>query len=225
MIRILIADDHAMVRAGLRELLGTRGAIVIAGEAEDGDAAIALAARTPADIMLLDVSMPGPPFLDVLARVRAAAPTLRVLVLTMHPEDQFAARALRAGAAGYLTKDRTPEELLEAVTRVSRGGRFITASLADRLAGQVAGDFTAAPHDQLSDREMEVLLLLGAGHTVKECAAALRLSVKTVSTFRARLLRKMAFTTNADIVQYVSRTGLMSSRDVGPPPTPGSSPG
>jgi two-component system invasion response regulator UvrY len=209
MIRILIADDHAVMRAGLRELLGQRGSIVIAGEADTGDRAIEMAATVPADVMLLDVSMPGPPFLDVLQRVREAAPNLRVLVLTMHPEDQFAARALRAGASGYLTKSRTPDELLEAVTRISRGGRFISSTLADRLASHLGADFKAAPHERLSDREMEVLLLLGAGNTVKEAAAALRLSVKTVSTFRSRLLRKMEFTTNADIVQYVVRTGLL----------------
>jgi two-component system invasion response regulator UvrY len=211
MIRILIADDHAVVRAGLRELLGQRGSLTVVGEAEDGDRAITLAAETPADVMLLDVSMPGPPFLDVLHRVRTAAPNLRVLVLTMHPEDQFAARALRAGASGYLTKLRTPDELLEAVTRIARGGRFISSALAERLASQLDGDFTAAPHDRLSDREMEVLLLLGAGNTVKQTAQSLRLSVKTVSTFRARLMRKMQFTTNADIVQYVSRMGLMKA--------------
>lgn len=209
MIRILIADDHAVMRAGLRELLGQRGAISIVGEAADGDSAIEMAGTVPADLMLLDVSMPGPPFLDVLQRVRERAPDLRVLVLTMHPEDQFAARALRAGASGYLTKARTPDELLEAVTRISRGGRFVSASLAERLASQLDADFVAAPHERLSDREMEVLLLLGAGNTVKEAAAALRLSVKTVSTFRARLLRKMEFTTNADIVQYVGRMGLL----------------
>lgn len=226
MIRVLIADDHAMVRAGIRELLAARGSIVIAGEAEDGEQAIALASRAPADILLLDVSMPGPPFLDVLARVRSVAPALKILVLTMHPEDQFAARALRAGAVGYLTKDRTADELLEAVTRISRGGRFITASLADRIAGHIAGDFTAIPHDRLSDREMEVLLLLGTGHTVKQCAASLRLSVKTVSTFRARLMHKMQFDTNADIVQYVARAGLMPNQtSVGPPPTPDSAAG
>jgi two-component system invasion response regulator UvrY len=211
MIRILIADDHAVVRAGLRELLAQRGSLSVVGEAEDGDRAIQLAAEVPADVMLLDVSMPGPPFLDVLHRVRSAAPNLRVLVLTMHPEDQFAARALRAGASGYLTKLRTPDELLEAVTRISRGGRFISTALAERLASQLDGDFTAAPHDRLSDREMEVLLLLGAGNTVKQTAQSLRLSVKTVSTFRARLIRKMQFKTNADIVQYVSRMGLMKA--------------
>jgi two-component system invasion response regulator UvrY len=211
MIRILISDDHAVVRAGLRELLAQRGSISVVGEAEDGDRAIQLATDVPADVMLLDVSMPGPPFLDVLHRVRAAAPNLRVLVLTMHPEDQFAARALRAGASGYLTKLRTPDELLEAVTRIARGGRFISSALAERLASQLDGDFTAAPHDRLSDREMEVLLLLGAGNTVKQTAQSLRLSVKTVSTFRARLMRKMQFKTNADIVQYVSRMGLMKA--------------
>ena len=208
MIRILIADDHAVMRAGLRELLGQRGSISIVGEAQDGDAAIALVGSVPADILLLDVSMPGPPFLDVLQRVRAAAPGLRVLVLTMHPEDQFAARALRAGASGYLTKSRTPDELLEAVTRIARGGRYISATLADRLAAQLDGSFAAAPHDKLSDREMEVLLQLGSGHTVKQVAETLRLSVKTVSTFRMRLMRKMQFTSNADIVQYVTRAGL-----------------
>jgi two-component system invasion response regulator UvrY len=211
MIRILIADDHAVVRAGLRELLAQRGSLSVVGEAEDGDKAIQLATEVSADVMLLDVSMPGPPFLDVLHRVRAAAPSLRVLVLTMHPEDQFAARALRAGASGYLTKLRTPDELLEAVTRIARGGRFISSALAERLASQLDGDFTAAPHDRLSDREMEVLLLLGAGNTVKQTAQSLRLSVKTVSTFRARLMRKMQFKTNADIVQYVSRMGLMKA--------------
>lgn len=209
MIRIIIADDHAVMRAGLKELLGQRGAISIVGEADNGDRVVELVAQLPADVLLLDVSMPGPPFLDVLHRVREVAPSLRILVLTMHPEDQFAARALRAGASGYLTKSRTPEELLEAVTRIARGGRYISTALAERIALQLDGDFTAAPHDRLSDREMEVLLLLGAGNTVKQAAATLRLSVKTVSTFRSRLLHKMQFTSNADIVQYVSRTALL----------------
>lgn len=216
MIRILIADDHAVVRAGLRELLAQRGSITVVGEADSGDRIIEMAGEVPADLLLLDVSMPGPPFLDVLQRVRERAPGLRVLVLTMHPEDQFAVRALRAGASGYLTKSRTPDELLEAVTRISRGGRFISSALAERLASQLDGDFVAAPHEKLSDREMEVLLLLGAGNTVKQTAAALRLSVKTVSTFRGRLMKKMGFSTNADIVQYVVRAGLL--RPDGPIP-------
>src|SRR5579862_893317 len=171
--RILIADDHAVVRAGLKELLLQRGSMVVVGEAADGDRLLALAAQTPADVLLLDVSMPGPPFLDILQRLRSTVPSLRILVLTMHAEDQFAVRALRGGAAGYLTKDRTPEELLEAVTRIARGGRYISGSLAERLASKIEGDFDAAPHDKLSDREMQVLLLLGAGNTVKQSSETL----------------------------------------------------
>ena len=214
MIRIIIADDHAVMRAGLRELLGQRGAISIVGEADTGDRLLEMLTTVEADLLLLDVSMPGPPFLDVLARARTLQPQIRVLVLTMHPEDQFAARALRAGASGYLTKARTPDELLEAVTRIARGGRYVSTALAERLAAQLDGDFTAPPHDVLSDREMEVLLLLGAGFTVKQASAELRLSMKTVSTFRSRLLRKMQFSSNADIVQYVARAGLMRTDKV-----------
>ncbi len=207
--RILIADDHAVVRAGLRELLLLRGSFTVVGEASDGDELLKLAADTPADVLLLDVSMPGPPFLDLLQRVRALFPALRVLVLTMHAEDQFAVRALRGGASGYLTKDRSPAELVDAVTKISRGGRYISATLAERLSWALDGDFRAAPHDLLSDREMQVLMLLGAGHTVKEAAETLRLSMKTVSTFRKRMMKKMGFLTNADAVQYVVREGLL----------------
>lgn len=210
MIRVLIADDHAIVRAGFRELLTQRAGISVVGEAEDGEGAVAMAEHTPADVLLLDVSMPGPPFLDILHRVRAAAPKLKVLVLTMHPEDQFATRALRAGALGYMTKDQTSDELIEAVTRLAAGGRYVSPALAERLALALGPDLTAPPHAALSDRELEVLLLLGAGLTVTQAAARLRLSVKTVSTFRMRLLAKMGFESNADIVQYVARHGLLA---------------
>jgi two-component system invasion response regulator UvrY len=209
MTKVLIADDHAVVRAGLRELLLQRGSFSVVGEASDGDQLLKIAGEVPADVLLLDVSMPGPPFLDVLQRVRTQYPQLRVLVLTMHPEDQFAVRALRAGASGYLTKDRTPAELVDAVTRIARGGRYISATLAERLSWALDGDFRAAPHDVLSDREMQVLLLLGAGHSVKEASETLRLSMKTVSTFRKRMMKKMTFATNADAVQYVVRQGLL----------------
>jgi two-component system invasion response regulator UvrY len=211
MTRILIADDHAVVRAGLRELLLQRGSFSVVGEAPDGDSLLKLATEVSADVLLLDVSMPGPPFLDVLQRVHTQFPALRVLVLTMHPEDQFAVRALRAGASGYLTKDRTPAELVDAVTRIARGGRYISATLAERLSWALDGDFRAAPHDALSDREMQVLMLLGRGHSVKEAGETLRLSMKTISTFRKRMMKKMGFATNADAVQYVVRQGLITS--------------
>jgi two-component system invasion response regulator UvrY len=209
MTKVLIADDHAVVRAGLRELLLQRGSFSVVGEASDGDQVLKIAGEVPADVLLLDVSMPGPPFLDVLQRVRTQFPALRVLVLTMHPEDQFAVRALRAGASGYLTKDRTPAELVDAVIRIARGGRYISATLAERLSWALDGDFRAPPHDALSDREMQVLLLHGAGHSVKEASETLRLSMKTVSTFRKRMMKKMSFLTNADAVQYVVRQGLL----------------
>lgn len=209
MTRILIADDHAVVRAGLRELLLQRGTFTVVGEAPDGDQLMKLIGEVQTDVVLLDVSMPGPPFLDVLQRIRARYPAVRVLVLTMHPEDQFAVRALRAGASGYLTKERTPAELVDAVTRIARGGRYVSATLAERLSFALDGDFSAAPHDVLSDREMEVLMLLGSGHSVKEAAQTLRLSMKTVSTFRTRMMKKLGFATNADAVQYVVRQGLL----------------
>jgi DNA-binding NarL/FixJ family response regulator len=209
MIRILIADDHGVVRAGLRELLLQRGTFTVVGEAPDGDQLMKLIGEVQTDVVLLDVSMPGPPFLDVLQRIRAQHPAVRVLVLTMHPEDQFAVRALRAGASGYLTKERTPAELVDAVTRIARGGRYVSATLAERLSFALDGDFRAAPHDVLSDREMQVLMLLGSGHSVKEAAQTLRLSMKTVSTFRTRMMKKLGFATNADAVQYVVRQGLL----------------
>ncbi|MFI5245224.1 MAG: response regulator [Gemmatimonadales bacterium] len=209
MTRILIADDHAVVRAGLRELLLLRGSFTVVGEAADGDQLMKLVAEVPADILLLDMSMPGPPFLDVLQRIHAQHPSLRILVLTMHPEDQFAVRALRAGASGYMTKDRTPAELVDAVTKIARGGRYVSATLAERLSFALNHEFGAAPHDALSDREMQVLMLLGRGHSVKETAQTMRLSMKTVSTFRTRMMKKLGFATNADAVQYVVREGLL----------------
>jgi two-component system invasion response regulator UvrY len=207
--RILLADDHAVVRTGLRELLIQRESLSVVGEAGDGDRLLSLAEHTPADLVLLDVSMPGPPFLDLLKRLRALAPSLRVLVLTAQPEDQIAVRALRAGASGYFTKDRPFEELLEAVRRIGRGGSYISVSLAERLAASLEGNAEGAPHDLLSDRELQVLLLLGSGNSVKQISAAMKLSVKTVSTFRSRLMKKMDFATNADAVQYVTRHSLV----------------
>lgn len=207
--RILIADDHAVVRAGLRELLLQHESLTVVGEAADGDELLRLAAVTPADVLLLDVSMPGPPFLDLLQRLRTRFPGLRVLVLTMHSEEQFALCALRAGASGYLTKERTPEELADAVARIARGERYISTALAERMSLAHNPEAVPAPHDALSNREMQVLMLLGTGYSVKQVADALSLSMKTISTFRKRMMRKMGFETNADSVRYVVRQGLL----------------
>lgn len=209
MIRILIADDHPIVRAGLRRIAEDDRGVAVTAEAQSGDEALLALREHVVDVVLLDVSMPGAPFTETLRRLREEHPTVRVLVLSAHPEDQWALRALRGGAAGYLTKDHSPDQLLEAIRRVHRGGRYVSAALAEHLAAHLGPTFAGTPHEQLTDREFDVLRGLGRGQTVTEIAAALRLSPKTVSTYRARLMEKMRFTTNADVVQYAATHGLI----------------
>lgn len=209
-IRIFIADDHPIVRQGLRRIVEEDPGMAIAGEA--GDAATVLSAlqSTAADLVLLDVSMPGGPFLETLKELRTRYPTVRVLALSVHPEDQWAVRALRAGASGYLTKDHSPDQLLEAIRRVYRGGKYVSPTLAERLAEQLDGGAERAPHELLSDREFEVMRRLGNGLTITQIASELALSAKTVSTYRARILEKMAVESNADLVRYAARYGLIA---------------
>ena len=209
MIRILVVDDHPIVRAGLRRIAEDDRGITVTAEATSGEDALAALRQNVADVVLLDVSMPGSPFTETLRRLREDHPTVRILVLSAHPEDQWAVRALRGGASGYLTKDHSPEQLLDAIRRVHRGGRYVSPTLAERLAAQLGQDFVGAPHELLSDREFDVLRGLGAGRTVKEVASALDLSPKTVSTYRARLMEKMQFGTNADLVRYSAEHGLI----------------
>ncbi len=209
MIRILVVDDHPIVRAGLRRIAEDDRGITVTAEATSGEDALAALRQNVADVVLLDVSMPGSPFTETLRRLREEHPTVRILVLSAHPEDQWAVRALRGGASGYLTKDHSPEQLLDAIRRVHRGGRYVSPTLAERLAAQLGQDFVGAPHELLSDREFDVLRGLGAGRTVKEVASALDLSPKTVSTYRARLMEKMQFATNADLVRYSAEHGLI----------------
>ncbi len=209
MIRLLVADDHPVVREGLRRIVTDHPGLVVAAEAVDGDQVLSALRRVVVDVVLLDISMPGPGFLQVLEWVRAEHPRLPVLALSVHPEDQYAVRALRAGAAGYLTKDHSPEQLVEAIRKVHRGGRFVSPSLAERLATDLAPGRTSAPHERLSDREYQVLCLLGSGRMVKEISVELRLSPKTVSTYRTRLLEKMQVAGNADLVRYAAQHGLI----------------
>jgi len=212
-IRIFIADDHPIVRQGLRRIVESDPGLVISGEAGDAEALLTGLDRHVTDLVLLDVSMPGGPFLETLQRLRAKHPTVRVLVLSVHPEDQWAVRALRAGASGYLTKDHSPDQLLDAIRRVYRGGKYVSPTLAEHLAQQLdAGAQRAgagAPHELLSDREFEVMRRLGSGLTVSQIATELAISAKTVSTYRARILEKMAVGTNADLVRYAARYGLI----------------
>jgi len=209
MIRVLIVDDHPIVRAGLRRIAEDDRGMTVTAEATSGDEALATLRHHVTDVVLLDVSMPGSPFTETLRRLREEHPSVRILVLSAHPEDQWAVRALRGGASGYLTKDHSPEQLLDAIRRVHRGGRYVSPTLADRLAASLGQEFVGAPHEQLSDREFDVLRGLGAGRTVKEIAAALNLSPKTVSTYRTRLMEKMRFATNADAVRYAAEQGLI----------------
>ena len=212
MIRIFIADDHPIVRQGLRRIVAADPGLVVAGEAGDAEELLTALDRTATDLVLLDVSMPGGPFLDTLQRLRAKHPTVRVLVLSVHPEDQWAVRALRAGASGYLTKDHSPDQLLEAIRRVYRGGKYVSPTLAEHLAKQLdgAGGGQRAPHELLSDREFEVMRRLGSGLTVSQIATELEISAKTVSTYRTRILEKMSVTTNAELVRYAARHGLIA---------------
>jgi DNA-binding NarL/FixJ family response regulator len=209
MIRVLIVDDHPIVSAGLRRITEDDRGMAVTAEAPTADDALLALTQHVADVVLLDVSMPGSPFTQTLRRLREEHPTVRILVLSAHPEDQWAIRALRGGASGYLTKDHSPEQLLDAIRRVHRGGRYVSPALAERLAAQLGHDFVDAPHEQLSDREFDVLCGLGIGRTVKEVGATLGLSPKTVSTYRTRLMEKMRFATNADLVQYASAHGLI----------------
>jgi DNA-binding NarL/FixJ family response regulator len=193
----------------LRRIAEDDRGIAVTAEAGTGDDALLALGRHATDVVLLDVSMPGSPFTETLRQLREQHPTVRVLVLSAHPEDQWAVRALRGGASGYLTKDHSPDQLLDAIRRVHRGGRYVSPALAERLASQLGQNFVEAPHEVLSDREFDVLRGLGMGRSVKEVAARLGLSPKTVSTYRTRLMEKMRFATTADLVQYAAAHGLI----------------
>ncbi len=202
MIRVLIADDHAVVRRGLKQILADTQEMVVAGEAANGQEVLDLVRAEAWDVVVLDLSMPDRGGLDVLKEIKAERPRLPILVLSMYPEDQYATRVLKAGASGYLTKESAADELVRAIEKVLSGGRYVSAALAEKLAFAVGTDSTKMPHETLSDREFQVLRLIANGRPVKDIAAELSLSVKTVSTYRTRLLEKMNLHTNADLIHY-----------------------
>jgi len=201
MIRVLIADDHALVRRGLRELLEEETDISLAAEAATASDLMVLARREAWDVAVVDLNLPDANGLDVLKNLKAQFPDRPVLILSMHPEDQYAVRALRAGAAGYLNKEGAPDELLAAVRKAARGGRYVSDALAERLATELGGR-EGPLHERLSDREFQVLRLIASGRTATEMATAMHLSVKTVSTYRARILEKMGLRHNAELTRY-----------------------
>jgi two-component system, NarL family, invasion response regulator UvrY len=208
-IRVLIADDHAVVRRGLREILSEASDIVVAGEAVNASDVARLLAAEKFDVAVLDMNMPGASGLELLADVHATYPQLPILVLTMHPEEQFGVHVLKAGAAGFLNKESAPEKLVEAVRKVGRGGRWISAELAETLASVVAGGQDGPLHARLTGRELEVMCLLASGKTVSDVAKKLALSVKTVSTHRTRTLAKMNMKTNAELTHYAIKNKLV----------------
>ena len=208
MIRLLVADDHAVVRKGIAQIIGETSDIVVADEAQSGREALEKARRTDYDLVLLDISMPGRDGLEVLKDLKAEHPKLAVLMLSMYPEEQYAIRALRSGAAGYLTKESAPDELITAIRKVSSGGKYVSASLAEKLASELEHASDKPRHELLSDREYQILRKIAAGRTVTEIAEELSLSVKTVSTYRARVLEKMCMKGNADLTRYALENGL-----------------
>ena len=210
MIRILIVDDHAIVRRGLRELLSDEFRGAAFGEAATAQQALEQIWKKEWDVALLDITLPGRSGLDLLKEVKAARPKLPVLVLSVHPEDQFAVRVLKAGAGGYLTKESAPEELVNAIRKILAGGQYVSPTLAEKLALGLRKDSTRAPHETLSDREYEIMCCIASGKTVAEIARELSLSPKTISTYRARLLEKLRVKNNAEIIRYAIRNGLVT---------------
>ena len=209
MIRIAIVDDHAMVRAGLRQYFAEQPDFCVVAEAADGRQALDIVRQGEVDVIVLDIAMPGQNGVDALAAIRARAPTLPVLILSGHAEVHYATTLLRLGASGYLNKDCDPEEIVLAVRTVARGRKYITADTAERLAeGLTLGDDRPL-HEQLSERELQVFLRLARGETIGHVATSLSLSVKTVSTYRSRVMEKMLLASNSDLTYYALKNGLI----------------
>lgn len=211
MIKVLIADDHAIVRHGVKQLIAETPGMTVAGEAETGLEALHLIRSSKPDVVLMDISMPGKNGIETLKQIRSERPGLPVLILSMYPEDQYAMRLLKAGAAGYLTKESAPEQLVTALRTVAQGKRYITPAVAELLADNLGGgkETAAAPHETLSDREDQIFRMLASGCTVSDAAEQLSLSVKTISTYRTRILEKMGMKNNAELTYYAIKNGLV----------------
>jgi two-component system invasion response regulator UvrY len=207
--KILIADDHPIVRAGFKQVISDMPDMVVADEAANGQEVLNYIRKKDYDLVLLDISMPGRSGLEVLKDLKSEKPKLPVLILSIYPEEQYAIRALRAGASGYMTKASAPNELIAAIRKISEGGKYISASLAEKLAYYLDGDASKPPHETLSDREYQVMLMIASGKTVTEIADELCLSVKTISTYRTHILDKMKMKNNAEITLYAVQNKLV----------------
>lgn len=215
MIRVLLADDHTIVREGLKELLAETGDIRVSGEANDATETLSQVRANEFDIVVLDMSMPGRSGIDLIRQVKAEKPRLPILILSMYSEEQYAVRALRAGASGYLTKESAAEQLVTAIRRVAGGGAFVTPETAQRLALGTNAPGAGAPHTALSDREFQVFQLIANGRSVGEIAKRLNLSVKTISTHKTRAMQKMGLANQAELIRYAIEHGLLD--ESGPP--------
>lgn len=209
MIKVLIADDHAIVRRGLIQILSDVPGISVTGEAVNGQEALDKARTENWDVLVLDISMPGRSGFDILKELKHEKPELPILVLSIHAEEQFAVRILKAGASGYLTKESAPDELVKAIRKVASGGKYISPSLAETLAFELDGDSDGPLHETLSDREFQVMRMMAVGKTATEIAEELSLSVKTISTYRARILEKMNLKNNSEIIRYAIDNDLI----------------
>lgn len=209
MIRILIADDHTIVREGLKQILAETPDMSVAGEARNGQEVLTKVGKNEYDVVLLDISMPGRSGLDVLKQLKGEHPKLPILILSMYSEEQYAMRALRAGASGYMTKESAPDELIEAIRKVSQGRKYVSPSLAEKLAINLEVGEEKPPHEMLSDREYQVMCMIASGKTIKEIAEEISLSVKTISTYRSRILEKLSLKTNAAITHYAVQNRLV----------------
>jgi two-component system invasion response regulator UvrY len=209
LLKILLADDHSVVRQGVKQILSEAFAQATFGEAQNANELLKLVGSERWDVAVLDLAMPGGNGLDTLKQIKQDHPQLPVLILSMFPEDQYAVRTIRAGAAGYLNKESAPEELVQAVRKILRGGVYISASVADELVVHARYEDDQPPHKHLSDREYQVMCLIASGKEVKEISAELVLSAKTISTYRARLLEKMNMKTNAELTHYAVQNGLV----------------
>ncbi len=202
MIEVLVADDHAVVRRGLRQILSETEDIVVGGEAASADEVVRSVKERRWGVIVLDISLPGGNGIDLIADIRRERPEARVLILTVHPEEQYAVRAIKAGASGYLTKESASSQLVSAIRKVAGGGAFISSAVAEQLALGAMPGAEGPPHSTLSDREFQVLKLLVSGKTVSEIAEGLNLSVKTISTHKTRLMQKMNISSQADLIRY-----------------------
>lgn len=208
-LKVLIADDHAVVRRGLRQILEAEPDLEVAGEATSGAEVMDALRIQRYDVVVLDITMPGRGGLEVLHEIRQKFPELRVLILSMHPEERYALRVLKAGAAGYLTKESAADELIIALRKVAAGGKYVSPTLAERLVDEIGTEISKSPHERLSDREHQILCMIASGMTVTGIASELHLGTNTVSTYRARLLGKLKLSNNAELTHYAIRNRLV----------------